>query len=91
MIYREDINKISALCVMAQPTDGNEDAFFCTRTKKPTSFSNTCNKFKYDIFKKTEHRKRRFKKDFNPEDFKLKKQKKKCCIRKVYVNHYTAL
>lgn len=72
MIYSEDINKICALCVFAEPKDNTEDELFCSRRKKNTAATNSgCKKFKYDIFKKTVRRKKRLKTDFSPEDFTL--------------------
>ena len=72
MIYSEDINKVCALCVNAEPIPENKDEIYCKLYKKNTAITkNDCKKFKYDIFKKTVRRKRRFKKNFSAEDFTL--------------------
>ncbi len=71
MIYSDDINKVCALCEHSQNIDGDEDNLFCNLRKKNTAITDSCAKFKYDIFKKTVRRKRRLKTDFNPEDFVL--------------------
>lgn len=73
MIYSEDINKVCGLCVFAKSdteTDGKE--LLCTLFNKNKEVTESCcKKFKYDIFKKTVHRKRRLKTDFSADDFKL--------------------
>lgn len=71
MIYSDDINKVCALCEHSRPIDGEEDSLLCTKQKKNTAITDSCAKFKYDIFKKNVRRKRRLKTDFNPEDFVL--------------------
>ena len=72
MIYSEDINKICALCVHSKSLDENDHEVFCTRLNKNTAATKgDCKKFKYDVFKKTVHRKRRLKTNFDAEDFKL--------------------
>ena len=71
MIYSEDINKVCALCEHAQAIEGSEDTLLCSLSKKNTAITDSCAKFKYDIFKKPVRRKRRLKTDFNPEDFVL--------------------
>lgn len=72
MIYSEDINKVCALCVNAEPIPENEDEMYCKLYKKNTAITkNDCKKFKYDIFKKVVRRKRRFKTSFSAEDFTL--------------------
>ncbi len=71
MIYSEDINKVCALCEFSQALEGDEDNLLCTKHKKNTAITDSCAKFKYDIFKKPVRRKRRLKTDFNPEDFVL--------------------
>ena len=72
MIYSEDINKVCALCVNAKPIPENEEEMYCELYKKNTAITkNDCKKFKYDIFKKKVHRKRRLKTEFDAEDFKL--------------------
>ena len=72
MIYSEDINKVCALCVNAEPIPENEDEMYCKLYKKNTAITkNDCKKFKYDIFKKTVRRRRRLKKNFSAEDFTL--------------------
>lgn len=69
MIYSDDINKVCGLCVHAQSIEGEDDVFSCKFSKKNTTITDSCAKFKYDIFKKPVHRKRRLKTDFKPEDF----------------------
>ena len=72
MIYSEDINKVCALCVNAEPIPENKDEMYCKLYKKNTAITkNDCKKFKYDIFKKTVRRKRRLKTEFTAEDFEL--------------------
>ena len=72
MIYSEDINKVCALCVNAEPIPENKDEMYCKLYKKNTAITkNDCKKFNYDIFKKTVRRKRRFKTSFSAEDFTL--------------------
>lgn len=71
MIYSEDINKVCALCEHSETIDGNEDILLCNINKKNTAITDSCAKFKYDIFKKPVRRKRRLKTDFDPEDFVL--------------------
>lgn len=72
MIYSEDINKICALCLHAEPADGKENTMYCRLRKKEFESSTPdCGKFEYDIFKKTVRRKKRLKTDFSADDFKL--------------------
>lgn len=72
MIYSEDINKICALCVNATPIPENDEEMYCELYKKNTAATHCdCKKFKYDIFKKVIHRKRRFKTNLTAEDFQL--------------------
>ena len=72
MIYSEDINKVCALCTYATTIHENEEEMYCCIYKKNTAATKgDCKKFKYDIFKKPVHRKRRLKTEFDAEDFKL--------------------
>ena len=72
MIYSEDINKVCALCTHATAIPENEEEMYCCIYKKNTAVTQGgCKKFKYDIFKKTIHRKRRLRTEFDAEDFKL--------------------
>lgn len=72
MIYSEDINKVCALCLHAEPIKDKENTMYCRLRKKEFDGSTPdCGKFEYDIFKKTVHRKKRLKTNYNADDFKL--------------------
>ena len=71
MIYSHDIDRICSLCKYYK---ANADTIHCIKHKKKTDItpiSDACKHFSYDIFKKTVHRKKPLKTDFNPDDFKL--------------------
>ena len=70
MIYSDDINKICAVCVMANENGDGE--ILCTKKNK-TFHANTeaCKKFRYDILKKKVKRMRQLKTDYKKEDFTL--------------------
>ena len=70
MIYSDDINKICAVCVMANECDNGE--ILCTKKNKTFPATNVaCRKFRYDILKKKVRRMRRLKTDYKKEDFTL--------------------
>lgn len=71
MIYSDEINKVCGLCCFSQMTDVSDEVLFCTKRKKNTAVGDSCAKFKYDIFKKPVHRKRRLKTNFDAKDFEL--------------------
>lgn len=71
LIYSEDIDKICALCIFSKKDDAEEERLFCGKKKKCVEITDTCKKFKYDIFKKTVRRKKTLTTDFTSEDFEI--------------------
>jgi hypothetical protein len=70
-IYSNDINKICAVCRHAKPVTGSEDHIECEVQKKYMPKDGMCDDFLYDIFKKPTRRKRRLKKGYSADQFKL--------------------
>lgn len=72
MIYSEDINKVCALCVHAIKRENDDESVHCSLKDVVVSASQQdCGRFKYDIFKKVVHRKKRLKTNFDAADFSL--------------------
>lgn len=71
MIYSEDINKICALCRKSKAAVGTQEHLECELKNEFVPLDGTCDCFEYDIFKKPTRRRRRLKKKFTADDFKL--------------------
>lgn len=71
-IYSEDIDKVCRLCVHAEMTKGTKTHVHCTKTGGYTPIGNTCESFKYDVFKRQLRRKKSAREHhFTAEDFSL--------------------
>lgn len=72
MIYSDDINKICGLCEKAKAVKGSETHMMCTLHNEYVPLSReACEKFSYDIFKRTTRRRKKSTGKFKPEDFAL--------------------
>lgn len=70
-MYSKDINPVCALCMYSQKVKGNEEHLRCSCKSEYVPVSGSCDRFKYDIFKKPVRRRRRNFSQYNPEDFIL--------------------
>ena len=71
MIYSDEINRVCGLCEYAQVTDMEDEIYCEKKRKKLTVSTEACRKFKYDIFKRSSHRRRRKLKTYSQADFEL--------------------